>query len=270
MLPRVTHFDRDTAVTRTADDEYAATLSGDWWVFTGANGGYLAAVLANALTDRVGDPERMARSLTVHYLRPPAAGEVTVRTNVVRQGRSLATVTATMLQEGREVALAMAAFSRSRPSMEFSDAVMPDVPPVDQAPPSSWPPEMWPPIVHRFDYRPVSKEAVFAGEPEAYVAAWVRLREPRPLDPVLLSLVADALAPAVFPKATAPVAATTVDLTVHFRAPAAAVPYDGWVLATMRSRVGVDGFVEEDGEVWTPEGRLIAQSRQLALVVPLG
>lgn len=270
MLRRVTHFDRDTAVTRTGDDEYAATISGDWWVFTGANGGYLAAVLLAALTDRVGDPERMARSLTVHYLRPPAVGPVTIRTSVVRAGRSLATVTATMLQEGREVALAMAAFSRSRPSMSFADAVMPDVPSVEETPLPTWPPEMWPPIAHRFDYRPVTKEAVFSGEPEAYVAAWTRLVEPRPLDPVLLSLVADALVPAIFPKATAPVAATTIDLTVHFRSPAAEPPGDGWVLATMRSRVGVDGFVEEDGEIWTPDGRLLAQSRQLALVVPLG
>lgn len=269
MLSRVTHFDRDTAVTRTGDDEYAATLSRDWWVFTGANGGYIAAVLLRALTDRVGDPERMARSLTVHYLRPPAEGPVTVRTRLVRQGRSLATLTASLVQDGREAAVATAAFSLARPSMAFADAVMPDAPPVDDTPPSSWPPEMWPPIVHRFEYRPVTKEAVFAGHPEAYVAAWTRLREPRPLDPVLLALLADALAPAIFPKAATPHAATTIDLTVHFRAPAAEPPGDGWVLGAFRSRVGVDGFVEEDGEVWSADGRLLAQSRQLALVVPI-
>lgn len=269
MRVSVTEFDRDTAVTRVADDAYAASLSGDWWVFTGANGGYLAAVLARALTERVGDPARMLRSLTVHYLRPPAAGPVTVATNVVRQGRSLATLTATMTQEGREVATALAAFSLARPSWSFSDAVMPAAPPVDETPPSKWPPELFPPIGRRFEYRPVGSDGVFAGEPDAAVAAWTRLREPRPLDPLLLSLIADALAPAVFPKASSPVAATTIDLTVHFRAPADEPPGDGWVLAAFRSRVGADGFVEEDGEVWSEDGRLLAQSRQLALVLPL-
>lgn len=269
MLSRVTHFDRDTAVTRVAEDEFAATLSRDWWVFTGANGGYLAAVVLRALTERVADQTRSVRSLTVHYLRPPSEGDVTITTNVVREGRSLATLTATMAQEGREIALAMAAFSRPRPSMTFSDAPMPAAPPVEETPPSQWPEDLFPPIARRFHYRPVGTEAVFAGLPEARVAAWTRLREPAPLDPVLLSLVADALAPAVFPKASAPVAATTIDLTVHFRAPADEPPGDGWVLATFASRVGVDGFVEEDGEIWTPDGRLLAHSRQLALVVPL-
>jgi acyl-CoA thioesterase len=265
----LTEFDRDTAVTRVGEDEYAASLSRDWWVFTGANGGYLAAFLLRAMTERVGNPERMARSLTVHYLRPPAEGAVSIATRVVRQGRSLATLAATLTQEGREVATALAAFSVARPSMAFADAVAPPAPPVAEAPASKWPPELWPPIVHRFEYRPVSAEAMFEGHPEAYVAAWARLREPSPLDPVLLALLSDALAPAVFPKAACPVAATTIDLTVHFRAPAGVPPGDGWVLGAFRSRVGVDGYVEEDGEVWSEDGRLLAQSRQLALVVPL-
>jgi acyl-CoA thioesterase len=266
----MTEFDKGTAVMRSGEDEFAAELSKDWWVFTGANGGYLASVLLRALTERIDEPERMARSLTVHYLRPPAAGPATIATRLVRAGRSLATVTATLLQDGEEMALATAAFSRPRPSMAFQDVTMPPVPAPEETPPSSWPPELWPPISHRFEYRPVLGEAVFAGLDRAEVGCWLRLREPRPLDPVLLATVADALAPAVFPKAPAPVAATTIDLTVHFRAPAEAEPEDGWCLALFRSTVGVDGFVEEDGEVWSPSGRLLAQSRQLALVIPMG
>jgi acyl-CoA thioesterase len=264
-----TEFDRATAVVRTGDDTFSASLSDDWWVFAGANGGYLASVLLRALTERVGDPSRAARSLTVHYVRPPAAGPVDIETEVVRQGRSLATLTARLRQGGEVAALATAAFSVSRPSLEFHDAAMPSVPTPDDTAPSRWPEEMLPPIARRFAYRPVSSEAMFAGEDRAEVGAWVRLREPRPLDAVLLATVADALAPAVFPKADRPVSATTIDLTVHFRAPAHGEPDDGWCLATFRSTVAVDGFVEEDGEIWSPSGRLVAHSRQLALVLPL-
>ena len=267
---KTTEFDRGTAVTRVAEDEFAAELSRDWWVFTGPNGGYVAAVILRALTERVGEPERMARSLTVHYLRPPGEGPVTVATRLVRAGRSVATLTAALTQNGEEVALATAVFARPRPFWEFHDAAMPEVPGPEDTPPSTWPPDLFPPIARRFTYRPVTKETVFSGEERAELSCWLRLAEPRPLDPVLLALVADAAAPAVFPKATRPVAATTIDLTVHFRAPADAPPYDGWVFTPFRSRVSVDGFVEEDGEVWTPDGRLIAQSRQLAVVVPVG
>ena len=60
----------------------------------------------------------------------------------------------------------------------------------------------------------------------------------------------------------------TVDLTVHFRAPLPLPdsPPDAWVLAVFRSRLARDGFVEEDGEIWSRDGTLIAQSRQLALL----
>jgi acyl-CoA thioesterase len=264
-----TEFDRDTAVVRTGDDTFTASLSKEWWVFAGANGGYLASVLLRALTERVGDPSRAARSLTVHYVRPPAEGPADIETEVVRSGRSLATLTARLTQGGEVAALATAAFSKARPSLEFHDAAMPDVPAPDATAPSTWPEALLPPIARRFAYRPVSSEAMFAGEERAEVGAWLRLREPRPLDPVLLATVADALAPAVFPKADRPVNATTIDLTVHFRAPASAEPDDGWCLATFRSTVAVDGFVEEDGAIWSPSGRLVAHSRQLALVVPL-
>ena len=56
---------------------------------------------------------------------------------------------------------------------------------------------------------------------------------------------------------------TTVDLTVHVRS----LPpegYDDWCFVRFRSVVSADGFCEEDGEVWSRDGQLLAQSRQLA------
>jgi acyl-CoA thioesterase len=61
-------------------------------------------------------------------------------------------------------------------------------------------------------------------------------------------------------------AAPTIDLTVHFRAP---VPVEGPLLARFRSRFVRDGYFEEDGELWTRDGTLVAQSRQLALLLRL-
>src|SRR5258708_3479207 len=136
-----------------------------------------------ALTERVGDPARAARSLTVHYVRPPANGAVEIDTEVVRAGRSLATLTARMRQDGEVVALATAAFSKARPSLEFHDAAPPDVTPPDETAPSSWPEALLPPIARRFEYRPGSSEAMFAGEERAEGGAWLRLREPRAPDP---------------------------------------------------------------------------------------
>jgi acyl-CoA thioesterase len=59
-----------------------------------------------------------------------------------------------------------------------------------------------------------------------------------------------------------------VDLTIHFRAelPLVRAAPEDWCLAVFRSRLAVGGFVEEDGEVWSRDGVLLAQSRQLAAI----
>jgi hypothetical protein len=84
-------------------------------------------------------------------------------------------------------------------------------------------------------------------------------------------MFADAWYPAPWVRLREPVSAPTIDLTVHFRGPraAAALPSGAQVLAVFRSSTAADGFFEEDGELWTPDGVLLAQSRQLALLDPL-
>jgi hypothetical protein len=79
----------------------------------------------------------------------------------------------------------------------------------------------------------------------------------------------DAWAPAVFTRASGPFLAPTIDLTIHFRAPTpiAGTKGDDFYLSAFRSTVANDGFFEEDGELWSPHGELLAQSRQLALAL---
>lgn len=54
----------------------------------------------------------------------------------------------------------------------------------------------------------------------------------------------------------------TLELTVHVRARPAAGP----LRVRFSTRALMDGYLEEDGELWDADVRLVAMSRQLARV----
>jgi acyl-CoA thioesterase len=70
--------------------------------------------------------------------------------------------------------------------------------------------------------------------------------------------------PPAFSKLGRFVIVPTLDLTIHFRAPA---PVEAdWLLAAYSSRFSAGGAWDADAELWTPDGRLVAQARQLAMI----
>jgi acyl-CoA thioesterase len=267
-------FASDTSVRQVEDEPTAWTADVDrgWWIERGPNGGYVAALIARAVAGAVDDPGRSLRSLTVHYLRPPGEGPVTLRTVVERQGRSMTTVSARMEQRDRVVALALAACSGARDTVSWADAPPPEVPaPEDIAPPPQGPTI---PMGERYEMRWAIGSPPFGGGDEALSGGWIRLRpeegstlgDSAAVRSALLVALTDAWMPPVFSKVAVPMAVPTVDLTVHLRSPLPA-DHDDWFLVEFRSATSVDGFLEEDGRIWTRDGLLVAQSRQLAVVM---
>jgi acyl-CoA thioesterase len=237
-------------------------------VQSGPNGGYVAALLMRALIATVGDAARPPRSLTVHYLQPAVAGPATVEVDVLRAGRSLSFVAARLLQDDRLVATASSAFGSGRSDLAFQDGRPPsDLPSADELAPPETPPVLTPPIADRLDYRPTRPAELFGGG-DAEFWCWLRLRDNAPVDASVLALYVDAMIPTLFIRATTPVLVPTIDLTVHFRS-APRAGYDGWCLGHVRTRTVAEGFAEEDCDIYDDSGVLLAQSRQLGLVVPL-
>jgi acyl-CoA thioesterase len=75
-----------------------------------------------------------------------------------------------------------------------------------------------------------------------------------------LPLIVDAAPPAVLELG---IASTTVELTVHLRAR----PAPGWLACRISTKYVAGGYHEEDFEAWDSAGTLVAQSRQLALLL---
>jgi acyl-CoA thioesterase len=262
----VSAFARATAVDPVGDGVWRATCDPAWNTQLGPNGGYLAAIVMRSMLAELGDSEREARSLTCHYLRPPSAGELRVDATVERSGRSLSTVTARLSQGGALCVLAVGAFAVDfRGALDYAGEP-PAMPPPGEV--ERLPPVAIVPITEHFEMRPTLGAPLYAGADESISGGWLRFADAQPLDAPALAMFADAWWPSPMPRLTRPAAAPTIDLTVHFRAPAAAAAIvDEPLLAVFRSSTAADGFFEEDGELWSADGVLLAHSRQLALLV---
>jgi acyl-CoA thioesterase len=267
--PTVAHpFDTDTAIEDLGGGRFGAVMSERWWVGRGPNGGYVAAVILRAILATAGT-ERAPRSLTVHFPSAPEAGAVEIAVSLDREGRSASFVSARMTQDGQLRASALAMLGADREGPEFSELEMPSAElSAELYSPDPATVEGMPPLLGNYSFSLAIGEPVFSGE-EARSGAWLRTREPRELDAPLAAAMLDAWFPAPFVRLRAPALAPTIDYTVHFRSPLpppGASPEDAHLLA-FRSGLARGGFFEEDGELWSQDGNLLAHSRQLALLL---
>jgi acyl-CoA thioesterase len=226
------------------------------------------AILIRGLELAVDDAERTARSVSAHFLRVPQAGPVTVRAVVERAGRSLSTVSGRLEQDGKLIALGLAAYSKPWPSPLLANTEMPQAEPPDEVrgpPAAEFPRSDRPPFMARMSMQHRFGAPPFTGAERAEVGGWIGLVERRPLDAMAIAVLADAWYPTPWPRLRALAPAPTIELTIHFRTP---LPLpDSLLLGRFRSSLTRDGFFDEDGQLWAPDGTLVAQSRQLGLLL---
>ena len=265
----MTTFEETTKLRPLGDGAFEADVDDRWQVVRGPHGGYLSAIILKALLEVQPDRERHIRSFTTHFLAAPKTAPMQVRAGIERTGKSMTYASARALQGDKVVALALAAFSTPWPGFSFDDYPAPELPGPEAGFPVPEKGDGIPRFLGNFDMRWLIGEQPFSGAAEAKVGGWYRLREPVVADAPVVAALLDAWPPAVFPRASELVVAPTIDLTMHFRSPlpVEGAEVDDFYLGRFTSRLARDGFFEEDGELWAKDGRLIAQSRQLALAL---
>lgn len=287
-----TSYAVETGVEPLGGGRYRAGFSRDWWVHVGPNGGIAAGILLRACSAEVEasggpgpgprGPGRVPRTLTVHYLAPPVEGEALVEVTVERSGRGMTFVSARMQQNGRAVGVALAVYAAPRTGAETFDHVpCPEVPG----------PELCAPLMIEFEGEPISLRDRWdcrralgptptapgapppsgSGSHPHLSGGWLRLTEAVPLDHHVLAGMSDAwIPPVILAPRERRVLVPTVELTVHFRDAErlASLAEDAWFLCAFQTRVAQEGFIEEDGHIWSADGRLLVECRQLALIAP--
>ena len=269
------HFDDDTRVVPLGPvpqqagtaAAFAGQVQAAWNIGANPNGGYLLALAAQAMRQRTPtQPDPL--SITVHFLRPGLAGQAChIDTQLLRSGRTLSTVRATLVQDGSARLELLATMGDLAASGDAAPAVltlpMPDMPPPEACPTRSAPAQgVELPILQRLDVRLHPDEAAPGAAGRACVSGWIRFTDGRAPDALACLLMADAFPPSVFGLLGMVGWVPTVELTVHLRRR----PAPGWMLGRFQSQDLGDGRMVEDGALWDASGALVAQSRQLALL----
>lgn len=267
-------FDEEIAVQPIEGraEAYAGSFGDGWRIGNGVNGGVIMSLATTALQQRL-DREGAHGDLLAfsgYFLTPSGPGPVEATTEVLRVGRTMSTGQVSIAQRGVdgvpvERMRALASFGDLDASAEVMRTVAaPDMPPPEEclsareAPPTFLAAAS---LLERLDLRIDPATAGWAaGHPSGAgsMRGWLRMRDGREPDPVMLLFALDALPPVAFDLGILGWA-PTLEFTGHIRRR----PAPGWLRVTLSSQNVTAGLMEEDAVVWDREGRFVAQSRQL-------
>lgn len=259
---------------------FSATISDHWMLAIAPQGGVVVAIAARAMAAVLGVPEQSLRSVSAVFAGQVACGPVEAEVTVLRRGRSMSQLMATVRNPGAEAGTtAIAVFGAPRRGFDFTELGMPAVdgpdgllgyrdplpegidfeftrPPmpfweeiIECRPAVGRPP--WEPYV------PCAAEAVY----------WYHVDDP-PLDdgwvdPLSHVVVCDTMPGAVGQKiepGPEPWFGPSADFTIHLFDRAR----PGWLLAHNRARQAGDGYASVEMALWDPSGpTLVAHASQV-------
>lgn len=280
-----TAFGRATAlhVDPAVAGRYHAEIGEEWRLAILPQGGIVAAVAARAMQAHLAAAQQPLRSFTCVFAGQVATGAVEIDVTVLRRGRSLSQLTATVRNPGAAAGLtAIGVFGSPRPGFAFTDTPYPEdigAPETYVSNRDPWPEDLdieqwepmpfWNELVHERhitghppweDYMPESSEKLY----------WISFDEPPrredgELDPLGLLVLADVMPGAVGEQMgndTPPWFGPSADLTFHLFA----TPRSPWILVRNRARHAGAGYASVDAELWDPTTRdLVGYATQMMI-----
>ncbi|MBT4160621.1 MAG: thioesterase family protein [Gammaproteobacteria bacterium] len=261
----MTAFDQDTAIEQIAENRFKGFVGNGWNIGDNPNGGYLLSLVSNAIGKVVAHPDPI--SFTTHFLRPGLPGEsCEIDVDVVRSGRTLTTVRATMIQADKPRLEVVAAYSNLAesagldgditidepgfPSPEACVGRTGDMQGIDIA------------LVEKLDIMLHPEQSEPGASGVAEISGWIRHSDLREPDSRSLLLFCDSFPPSPLGLLGYVGWVPTLELTVHVRRR----PSPGWIKARFRTDDLSRGRMIESGCLWDCTGALVAECRQVGLI----
>jgi acyl-CoA thioesterase len=262
-------FDAATSVRMREDGAFVGQAGGNYWAFVGPFGGATAASMLRAIlqhAERRGEPLAM----TVNFAAPLEAADYCIDVRCTRRNRSTQHWNAEIRQgdDPQPKASATAVLGERRVTLSHQSAVPPTPRPREELP--VFDPSGTPPWVSRYRFHfdagaPILSASALADPQSAFSQLWMADAPERPLDVLSLTAIADAFFGRIFHVLGTIVPFGTVSMTTYFHAAAEELAAVGpWVIGRVDARRFHRSFNDQTGELWSPDGRLLATTHQLA------
>ena len=251
---------------RRDGDNVAFSISDDWAQGRTTFGGLVGALAVAAMRDVTGSNWPL-RALQASFIGP-VAGELQVSVHLLRQGRHVRQVQATLSTRGETAAVLLGVFGEARSST--LPLLRAERPPVHRAPEAA--PELpfiegvAPNFIAHFDPRWAEGDLPYSNGAARHSRIHVRMRDAAADAELTSVLLADMPPSPAVGRLKRPVPFSSVSWEIELIP--AATPYDtmGWWRADTDVIEASDGYVNQRTSLWAPDGSLAALGYQVAAV----
>jgi len=217
------------------------------------------------------DP-RPLRSLNINFSGQCLSDTpMSITNQVLSQGKSISQINAQVVQNERIVTQVCACYGIERESeivVASPKVILPDV---GSHPRLNYMKGLTPEFVQHFEFEYCTGQFPFTNSPKNELAGWIRFKESGSnfTEAHLIALI-DAWPPTVLQKLKKPAPCATVSWNIEIVQPLSlletSLPADTWLYYDAEIKQAHHGYVHTEAKVYTPDGTLLALSRQLIAV----
>ncbi|EPL04262.1 acyl-CoA thioesterase II [Pseudomonas sp. CF161] len=246
------------------------SIPAEWAQGRASFGGLVVALQYEAMRARV-TADRPVRSLAITFVGPVEPDvPVSFEVDVLREGKAVSQVLGRAMQNGQVVTLVQGSFGASRASEVSVEAQpAPEMKHWDECQELPYIKGVTPEFMRHLAMRWSIGGLPFTGNQSRDMGGWVRLRgdvKEEPLTEAHILALVDAWPPALLPHLRKPAAGSTLTWTIEFVQPLLELSTLDWCKYCVHIEHARDGYGHAAAALWSPEGRLIALSRQTVTI----
>jgi acyl-CoA thioesterase len=245
--------------------ECSIEVGEDWGQGRATFGGLVAAA-GNEAMRRLVPRDRALRSLQTTFVGPALPGTWNISTRVLRVGRAVTSTQCEIHTQGEVAAVLVGVYGAARSSrVEVPVAANPQTRAVEDIKEVRMPLEGMPKCLQHFAVRWIEGPALFTGI-RTPGKAFIHHRDPAPLTESHLVALTDCLPPSAMSMYATPAPASSLVWTLEFVKHDFNFPPDAWWRVEHDIDAAKEGYVNQTGTLYDPNGAPAALSRQLVAI----